>query len=397
MPMIRTPPSGPAIVGAANGDLLVWSSATNEWLASSETPYLNVTEFDYIISSRADLVAVAPPVGGDISLPSGSYFFKQAVLLNDGERVLVDAAKVLMMARPAAGLVGNYADDQPWFRIENGGEVLAYDVTFYAAAASRHGVLVDASSSFTAQDCEIRSSDTGAQAAIACSGSVLLQRCVIPAGIQPIAVSGGARLVMNDCRVTCTVQGFPMIDVDATAETVVQLTRCVLLQTYSAQGAIVRLEAGVDVPLWFTSNDNEYRWNVSDVRSVILAGASAGLSAIFSDDRFYGATGLGTIAINVAGLIGELRTNGCRFEGHNVAVVSDASAATHAEFNRNTVLTNTGLIWPAADLPANGLFEFENHFGAGTPFGGHASTDSGVVRRANIQSGTLLTETALTP
>jgi hypothetical protein len=404
MARLRLAPSGPPLVGNANGDLLRWNATTLEWDIVTDAPYL-LTEYDHLISTRANLVSVVAPVAGDFLLPSGSYFFKAPVALNEGERIVVDGSEVLLAGGGnGRGLIGNYADDQPWFIVRDGGRVLATRMTFGAAQTARHGISIEAGCVFIATDSFIQSTPTGTQAAVDTSSFLVMSRCDISGGIGPLKVRGGANVNLLDCRLQNESAGLSCIDADVDSQAELRLSHCSVTDNVSQSPPLVNLQTAQDVVFHYSSDHTYYYRPFDTNRGVIrIAGTGIGLEVSCSYDRFLGTPqGFGGAGgLQMEGDATRVIVDGCDFDYVTegiLAVGLHAIEAVRCSGNKFGDNMTTGISWQTAWLPSNGLIEINNQFAAGvTPFGGHVIGDALVIRRGNFQAGTPLGETIRIP
>ena len=404
MPMLRLAPSGPAIVGTSNGQLLRWNSTTLQWDLASDAPYL-LTEFDYLLSTRADLVAVVTPVAGDFILPAGSYFFKESIALLDGERIVVDGTDVLLAGGGnGRGLIGNFVDHTPWFVAQNGAKVVAQNMTFGAAATARHGIGVSTGATFVATDCVIPSTATGTQAAIEVAGYATLTRCQIGGGVGALGLSGGADVRILDSRLQCTANGLPCVSIDATLATQLHLDRCTITMTNSQAQPLVSVVSAEDIECRLVSTDcYYYKRFYTNSALVRLSGTTGGIELSCSRDRFRASIQeFGShYGVEVAGDVSAITIDNCDFDYPTTALYRTSGTVGNVAFNGNlmgaNMATPSAVYWPTASLPAQGLFETNNSCVLASPFFGHTTADALVMRRCNFAAGAPLTETALIP
>lgn len=401
MPMIRLSPSGPPIVGNANGDLLVWNSTTLQWDISSSTPY-TITEFDYLLTTRQDLVDVVAPVGGDFLLPGGSYFCRRRIVLQPGERIVIDNTNVFMMGSgipQGRGITAEYADGQPNIEVINGGTLTAYQIYFGIVSVGRQGLLVGAGSKFTAIDSSFPTTTSGAPG-ISVEGDAVLYRCTLGNGIQPVSVSGSGTLRMVDCELYCGSPGSACLGISGTNSARVDLDRCLLSMTAEEDDAVVTIESVSSSEVRVFSRDCRYFRAPAQTAIIRLTSSGGGGPSLYCrGDRFASASP-GIDGIGVDGNVSNLVIDGCEWYYITTALLRTAGVAAAVRFsgNRLGATCSNGVEWATASLPTGGLIETDNQFGAGiTPFVGHTTADAAVMRRANFLAAVPQSETALIP
>jgi hypothetical protein len=120
-----------------------------------------VTEFDFILSTRADLIAV-PGVGAGpvFTLPSGSYAIKAAFALDPGESMQVgNGVDVLMMGLGGTKVITGTPGAGPLLDVAAGGSALLYSMNL--TNGSNGGVACENSGTIGSMLCRFTCSTTG--------------------------------------------------------------------------------------------------------------------------------------------------------------------------------------------------------------------------------------------
>jgi hypothetical protein len=407
MAMLRQGPSGPPIVGNANNDVLLWNSVANEWNAGPVPASPGITEFDHLISSRADLVAVVAPVGGEFLLPTGSYFFKAQVVLGDGERVVVDGTRVLMFGGGAAidlpstpvppsvrevrGIVGNYADNEPSVVVRNNGQLLAYNVVFGKASESRYGVAIE-SGNIRMNDCVIETGDSGTQPGFAQSGGAaqLYQTNFFEDG-PCVVISGGATTEISRCSLEARDNGTPLSI--ATANSMRIVVHDCVLRGYETGRDVVYIDAP-------TSNIAIARSSIRGVpgeAAVVFVENAGAVELVGNSLSGTGDTRAG-ITVNTSVIYLHVTENIASYLSTFLFGASSVTAKAIIVSNNSVDATcPIGIDWSVADIPTSGMVEEGNVIDSAAPFSNHTAASARVMRRANVSLGTLLSDTAIVP
>lgn len=400
MPMIRLSPSGPPVLGSADGDLLVWNSITLQWDVASASS-LFATEFDYLLTTRQDLVDVVAPVGGDFLLPGGSYFCRRRIVLQPGERIVIDNTDVFMMGGgipQGRGITAEYADAAPNIEVINGGTLTAYQVYFGLVSVGRQGVLVGPGSKLVAIDSSFPTSSSGAPG-LSVEGTATLYRCDLGDGVQPVSVTGTGILRMVDCDLRCGSAGAPCLSVAATAASRVDLIRCYLRMTAAGTDPLVTVDSVAATQVFLVSRDCRYFRAPEQTALIRLTSSGGGGPTLYCrGDRFFSASDGIAIGVDVAGEVTDVILDGCEWYYVTTALVRSGGGANAVQFTGNRLSTtcSTGVDWATASLPTVGLIETGNQFGAGvTPFANHTVADAAVMRRANFVGAVPQGETAI--
>lgn len=406
MAKLRQGPSGPPIVGTSDGDLLVWSEVDQEWYPQG-APTPGITEFDFIIESRQDLVDVVAPVGGEFLLPRGSYFFKAQVTLNDGERAVVDGTNVFMMGGGVAqnnafeppavaetrGLVGNYADNEPGVLVRNAGQLYANNMVFGAASTARYGVqLVDGD--LRLLNCVIETGGAGTQAGLQISdGAAEVDRTKIGESGTCILITGGVEVIVRGSNLINFGVG-RCLELSGTSSTRIVVDNCRLRSADVDRDVVTLDDPAADIA-FFQCNMSGTAGETAVIRATNIGEFTVSESKL----NTYGGGGtrdgivLGTIAQYVE-ILSNIAESLSTFLYGSSGVTC---ARAHVINNSIAETVSIGVDWADADLPTSGLVETGNIVDATTPFANHTAAGARVVRRACWNAATLLTETAIVP
>lgn len=398
---LRVGPSGPVVEAEADGDGLLYEAATKKWKTgpvgggggtgatgpTGPTGPIGATgpagasseqAFDFILSSRADLVAVVAPVSGVFELPTGSYAIKVGFALLAGESLHVaPSVGVLMMG------MGPTKDLSYDTTFENEGELILLSMRLASAAA---GVTVlESSGRVTATSTNIETTQAGGRAVNATGGVVSLSQCEIRGGTgDGITVAADASLVANDCDFFGAVPlNFPGDDA------VVVLTGC---NGVSSVGpALTQSGANSDVDAaackLSTSVDGATVVEISGASSFSMTDGEVFSTAASPGD---GIVLTGTIqgAVKLVAVHGQNLDDFLMVNTNAVSRIIVSSCDTAAD-------VGVGVDCSVPNVPANGLIEVGNTFDTNIPFQNHVATTPRVNQKANAQLGTLAAETPI--
>lgn len=397
---MRLPPMGPTFEGVNDGDTFVWNATTKKWNIGPGGG-AGVTEFDFLISTRADLVAaVGAPVGGEFLLVDGSYFFKEEVDLDDGERVAADGVDVFIMGGGREGVLdrgwnGNFASSEAAFVVRNGANVTLYNLRIGAVQIARHGILVEDTSDIEFFDCDIPTSTGGSQPALEMTGTGTLRatRTFFGGALAAVEITGAVRVNMTDCECVAGLGGDGLNVTLGAVDADMHFRGC-RFGGSAPGGQAVQLDAA-QLDVFFIDCEFDGPQPAQPV-CVIDALSSIQVVGGFMFNSS-GTPGDGwSIDGNIAG--------GAQFLGQQAEELDDFIIRTAGTQNRVVVAdcdtaadVATGVDWATASIPTNGLLEHGNQFNTLTPFQNHASTDARVNRKCNSLQGGLSTETAIVP
>lgn len=389
MPQLRLSPSGPPIVGVNAGDILIWNPLTYQWNIGAAPSV--ATEFDHLISTRADLVAVAPPVAGEIVLPSGSYFFKQAINLNDGERVVVDSEAVFLMGGGRGlerGFRGNYALNSPAFIVRNGGLAELINMTIGAVQPGRHGVQLDGFSNLKCSLCTFTDSATGTQPTLALNaGTSTFEETLIGLSLnRGVAISGGSKHVFRRCEIRAGNGDGIDISLPESTETEVSIL----------EG---KVSSSVEPALTLAGDDLTFQSVATDYTTTADEGRVISAER-YRSMRFAGGITRGPNLIGFAFAGASLFSTIEGMEGRSLASFVEHLSGTQRGVVIDTCTTlndvTIGVSWASGSIPAMGLCVMGCKFDTVTPITGHVATDTDVIHRGNFGAGGALIETPIT-
>lgn len=448
---LRLAPSGPPIVAENDGDILIWSASEQGWDTGpggagalsgdtngpagdnrttsltgaaggdqvplddmsaavgepsvvlrdqdggggyftaplSSIPFVAPTEYDHLISSRADLVAVVAPAAGEFVLPAGSYFLKADVTLNAGEYLVVDNADVLW-----AGGGEQYqltSGDPDCMVVRNGGKLILMNTQLRANnAAGAFCLSVSGDNSVVRSSmCNFNGSGAVTQGVSLKSGAVYLSECIVSGGID---VTGGS---FNACQTEFLARSSGhTVKASGSVDSRMALESCKI--DGGASGAPVHLNNPLHDCFFSTcayeATADTYPcvW-IEEASSVQIIGGRMVSSAPSKDDgvRFDGDM-LG--AAQILGVSGQTLDDFVKYQSGTQSRVIVSGCETAGD-------VFTGIDWPTANIPTMGLVETDNAFnqGPGLDFVNHNANDARVMRRANLFSGGLASETSLVP
>lgn len=347
---IRVGPSGPLIQGTALGQVLAWTGVG--W----DLEQLPVVGFDHVITSRADLVAVAAPVAGVFTLPNGSYLFAGPVTLAAGERIVW----------PAVGWVQGLGATAP----------LTGDAT------PQQLTLVNAGSDIELVGLHVSNGGTGPALALAGGALVRCAGCRFAAPLAPQAVVLGAAAVAYLDR--CLVGTPATVQRSVFNAGVLLLSNCELYgEVATNAGELVMIGGSI------TPEATQDCVDVLGAASVNLVGATL-------------IGGVNGVGVNTASEV-VLQMNGTLSRNQSGAGLVRRAGASDGSWILNGVTVDGAQsaveLDAATDVPANGgLIIFAASMRTvGAAYVNFASTDARVNIKGNLSSSGLITETAIVP
>lgn len=379
MTAINRSPSGPFFRGTEDGQVPVWNASVGEWQASFSSGV------DYVISSRADLLAVVAPVSGAFNLPVGAYFIKQDITLNDGE-----------------------------YLVASNIEFVSNDKTVSGNPPASFGLFN--SNSFP----KLRSVNfisNNAQPAIRLSGSTL----VINGGFA-ISILGNA--VEITANAILKAFDFQMYGAGSAIDMVAgraYLVTCLLNSgSSSISGACIRMTNSVNSKRIYAVNCdfscfgsavcldiNSSTGSTSLVNCLITVGGAGIAPVVLTLARnltlngcaFTHQGGGSPVGVRINGAVDSIILDGNTFESYAYACRHSAGVVDRATFLANDMNNiSAGLIdWAAANIPTNGLLIMGNQVDGANFFTGFTQSSARVNAKANSRAGALVSETAIVP
>ncbi|HKJ10926.1 MAG TPA: hypothetical protein VJ976_00910 [Ornithinimicrobium sp.] len=398
---MRLPPSGPTFEGTADGQTFVWDQTLQKWNIALDPG--NITEFDFIIRDRADLVdAVGTPVAGEFILVDGSYFWGDDVLLDPGETVAADAVTVFMMGGGPVGSLdrgfrGNGAASDPAFDIRNGANVRLLNMRIAGAAIAQHGVAV-AGATLDADWCAFPTTAGGSQPGLLLGATSVgrISRTTIGGANEGVEITGGAKHLFRDCTITSGSAGNGLTANVGATVTRLQFDGCFFRGSASGSPPVV-LETAPDLDVFF--NGCEWESNAANtpcllargIGSLVVDGGFMSCSAAPVGDGLSLATDPMQGGVQVIGLHGhaldDLVVASVNFDCRR-AVIMGCDTATDV---------TVGIDWQAPVPTNGGLLIVGNNFDTTTPLQGITAATANVNLKACSDRNGLMTETAIVP
>lgn len=362
-----------------------------------------VTEFDFIITSRADLVAVVAPVGGVFNLPAGSYAWKASVALNAGERLAVPAGNdVLMMGFGAAKQITSSGNTtNPTLDILGGNSVVQLvSLNIVASGTTGSAVRVAGASTVECWSCRFLGAATDALAALEINAGVV--RCT--SGLFQGGTGAGAtvhgviqtdgQLYMSTARLHAPGGGNALMVENAGAVSIATYVNDCDLQADT--DAVIEVRAQ-DADVWLSNN--RIRGTAgTGVNDGIECGPCSSLSVQGGEIRNTGGVNGDGIVFNGGA------TQGVVIRGVFFHTLDEAILYANNTVNRVTITDcdffdcNIAIDWPAANTPADGLCIHGCLFNNSTTvFSGFTENTARVNVKCCSQNGGLVSETAIVP
>lgn len=381
---LRLSPSGPLIEGTDDGDVIVWDAATGQWRTGTG----GITEYDHLISSRADLVAVVAPVGGVFTLPAGSYFLKADVALDAGESILIDDNVLFAGGGREYTLQGG--DPATPCIVVDGGNLKMQNLSIMGPSSTTIDALSLVDGSIRAHNCDI-SSGVGPTAFQQTGGTAQFWGCDFAGATETCALQAGLFHAVG-CRFFGGVSNGG-IDVSGASELDVTLVDC-LVEGGASGGAAVNLD-NVNVDFYSAMCIFDQPAAAANVFNVAAASSVQMVGGLVVNTNATPADGI-VFAGNVQGGV---QLIGVSAENLDAFVIRNSGTQRRVVVNGCDTASDVavGVDWATASIPTNGLLELGNQFDTTTPFTNHASTDARVNRKANTLQSGLSTETAIVP
>lgn len=351
------------------------------------------TEFDFIITDRASLVAVVAPVAGVFNLPAGSYAFKEPLTLNPGERLSSANAVLLQSMGPGKKISGDTLT-APLLTVTAGTAQLiglALDSGTAAQAAMRQtGGVVEAwavslqggatSDGLQLQGGEWYSTDgefVGGAAGIRQSGAVATTYCQFKGG-----------RVQGDFSDACFVgEG---------AGNIVEAHVNLNMSNSNAASNVVFLNGATSGDFYLEnctmqhSANNQTLVQATDVSTVVINGGNFLSTAATPGDgvQFSGTIGGGFIIDDVT----FLDLDDCIREANLVDI--ERGVISNCDVGGTTTV---GVDWDAADIPSHGMLIHGCNWGPANPFVGFDENTARVNIKCCSDNTGLLAETSIVP
>jgi hypothetical protein len=373
MAQLRQSPSGPAIVGNAPGDLLIWNGT--EWVPGAPAPGAS-SAFDFVVETLADLPA---PVAGVIELTDGSWAFKAPIDVGANIVRVPTGTTVLLKGMGGFQEKTLSGDDASVLDVQGS----AYLETLSVEATAGVALAMSVNASVTSTMCSLTG---GLEAMTMEAGLWRDSQSRLSGGTEGLRITGGSCNLVRTRISGGTENALAASGADVAA---VWLNGCRL----SA--------ASTDTVRWDCSAGD---FQAADTELVCGSGGSAcflhllGLAVQFVGGRWEGDSFAPGVGLLIDGNLTRLL---------QVVGVEAFSLASMIERSSGTVRQATvqgcasfsdvavGITWAAASAPTNGLAIVGNTFDTATPFSGFDHTDARVNSKANVDSAGLMLETAI--
>ena len=406
MPQFRIPPSGALFLGTTAGQVPVWNGS--EWLPQAQSSG-GQELYDYVLTSRADLVAVVAPVGDVFELPSGSYAVTESFALDADESLNVaNGESVFMTCFGSAVLSGDPTNGAAVLvNVEAGARLELVSANLTCGGTTNE--CIESAGDLRISGGIIRGGSNSTEAlsltggeCIACgvefragaSSSVFLMGggiarfigCLFEGGQAFACLMSAGELHMASCQLVGGTSAALQLDSVNTMRAVLQdcyLTSGTTNAVVVTDGAAAYLEmVNCNVA---ADAANAHCVRPAAARSVsIIGGVLQSLNVTPGD------------GVQVAGAMVDLSLIGVR--GENIDDLVQRVAGTVLNCNVIGCYTNSaGINWAAANIPSNGLVIVGCNFGAANPFTGFTASDARVNIKACTRNNGLLSETAIVP
>jgi hypothetical protein len=358
---------------------------------------VGVTEFDHILTSRADLVAVVAPVANVFVLPAGSYFVKNSFALNPGEGMQVNNVPILMMGAGVAAAITGGAAGIPLLQI-TGANGRAQLLTLGLNAAAANVRALEAGGEVT----------VGTQVAITQTFASTTEPAVLQTGTGRLTLSASRINAVNRCYRNSSNQRFTAVATRIESEqgTAVEVDGVNSWSLFSS--GIVRTTLGGTGQAFFV---NAVGANVYVVDCEVATATTANIALISVNGcaafdvlggEWQTGNAAGTTGINITGPVTkEVHVEGVAVQNCAIWVNwgSGLVAAAKVIGCTGSGGVTTCVNWPVANIPTRGLVESQNQWNAATAsvFTNHQQNDARVMRRMNHSSTAPMSETGIVP
>lgn len=354
------------------------------------------TEFDFVLTSRADLVAVVAPVGGIFDLPSGSYFIKTSFALNANEGLRIANTNVLIMGGGASKSLTGGSAAIPLVQVTGTGTLQLLTLTLTAAVAD---VIV-----------------LNAGGDLITATQVAFVNAVVSPTNPAVQITGAGRATFDTCRIQsnnrafrhngtqrCTISSSRIESVVGTVVEALGAGSWLLIT-----GSIVRTTGVATGQVFFVNNatcnlfvvDCEVA-STNNATIMLVSGAGAAAVEVYGGE-WQTNSGVGTTGIQLSGPISKgFVCDGTFVQNCATWILHTAGTVGSAQVSKCTGTTNvtTCVNWNVANIPTRGLLEHGNHWNAtsANTFTNHQQNDARVMRRSNVSSAGNMSETGIAP
>ncbi len=405
MPQFRIPPSGAFFSGTAAGQVPVWNGT--EWLPQTPSPG-GQELYDYVLSSRDDLVDVVAPVGGVFELPSGSYAITASFALNTDESLNVANGELVLMTsfgfaqlsgEPTSG-TGTLLNIEAGADVElqncvlrcngNTNECIVTAGTLRIFGGAIHGGANSTEALHVADgDCQAVGVEftAGASSSVffMLDGTARFTGCAFTGGQAFACVQSGGELHMTSCSLVGGTS-------QALALDGANVMRAVLTDCYLTAGSTnaVLVQNGASADLELANCDI-----VADAINAHCVRVTAGRYLLVSGGVLRSLSGTPGDGVQLGGVLVGMTMVGTR--GENLDDFVQRVSGTVLQASITACSSNAaGINWAAANMPTNGLAIVGCNFAAANPFTGFTAASA----RVNVKACTgaaLLQETAIVP
>lgn len=355
------------------------------------------TEFDHILTSRADLVAVVAPVGGVFILPAGSYFVKTSFALNANEGLRVDNTNVFIQGGGAGKTITGGSNTIPLLRVQGAaGQCQLLAVGLVAAVADV--ILLDADGDVTvASQClfsQTIASATNPIVRATGNGRLTLDSCRLTANGRVLRHSSGQRMTVSSSRLESSAN--TVVEVD-TANAWLLVDSSIVRTTGGTGQAFFVNAATANV---FVTDCEVAVSNATGTCALISTNGVAAFSV--RGGEWQTGSGAGSTGIQINGPISKgFAVDGVFVQNCATWVLHSSGTVASADVRRCVGTTNvtTCVNWNVANIPTRGLCEHANHWNAtsANTFTNHQQNDARVMRRSNVSSAGNMSETGIAP
>jgi hypothetical protein len=358
---------------------------------------VGITEFDHILTSRADLVAVVAPVANVFVLPAGSYFIKSSFALNAGEGMQVNNVSVFLQGAGAGATLTGGSATVPLLQV-TGANGRCQMLTLSLAAAAANVRVLESGGEVSA----------GTQCVFTNTFASATEPTVVQTGTGRLSLSGSRIQAVNRCFRNSSNGRFTAVATRIESEqgTAVEIDGANSWTEFL--GSIVRTTVGGTGQAFFLNSAsanlyvNECEVATATTANLVLV-AGLGCAALnITGGEWQTGSAAGTVGINITGPISkEVHVEGVAVQNCATWVNwgSGLVAAAKVIACTGTSGVTTCIQWPVANIPTRGLVESQNQWNAATAsvFTNHQQNDARVMRRMNHSSTAPMSETGIVP
>jgi hypothetical protein len=364
----------PLVASLVDNDSAVAGVTVKDALNTLSGAVTAVQAWDHVVHSLADL---PPPAGGYHTLSGGSWAIAADVDVSPNT-VLVPAATTVLIG----GMSHFLSSSAVALEVEG-----TLDVDWLQCVSSA-GAALQVNAAGTVRDVQSIWTSLSAQPACLSNGSLIstLSRFANTSTGSALQPSSGTTRLLG-CNVTSTASA-----VSVGAASFYSNESHIYSSSAGSGAAVLVSGSGARVNLAGGTCGIGYAGGPAMRVNLAETFAARGVQIISTVPNTYG--------LRIAGDVDAVQVIGCDMTSEGTLVYRSIGSVVSAIVANNRTIgaaISNGIIWTAANLPSLGLLVVGNSFGASTGFSGFTAASARVNAKANIDSGGLMSETAIVP